>query len=174
MRQSTKDALELRLDGVLRRFPKGKLLLHHRLCWLRGSYGVRVSVHDLLGAFFGSKDHRGPQVIWTDLLPPANLRLRLLQRGLKGSPSLLPSPPPDDRDRRPHHPHDPSSSAPPTSIIPQAVIVAVADRQDETQDIGLESMRSRKTATRIACTVLPVPYTIRIDTETVREVLSGL
>jgi hypothetical protein len=119
VRQSTKDALELRLDGVLRRFPKGKLLLHHRLCWLRGGYGVRVSVHDLLGAFFGSKDHRGPQSIWTDLLPPANLRLRLLQRGLKGSPSLLPAPRLmtwiDDLTT----PHDPSPPAPPTSIIPE-------------------------------------------------------
>jgi hypothetical protein len=39
-----------------------------------------------------------------------------------------------------------------------AVIVPDADRQEETEDIGLESMRTGKTATRIACTVLPVPY----------------
>ena len=45
--------------------------------------------------------------------------------------------------------------------------VADADRQDETEDIELESMKPRKTATRIACTVLPVS-TIRIDTEGVR------
>jgi len=38
-----------------------------------------------------------------------------------------------------------------------AVTVPDGDRQDETQDIGLESMRTGKTATRIACTVLPVP-----------------
>src|SRR5215217_2176268 len=85
---------------------------------------------------------------------------------------LLTLPPPDDRDRRPHHPHDlsPSSSnehRSPGGIAPDA------DRQDETGDIGLESMRTRKTATRIACTVLPVPY-IRIDTEDIREALSGL
>jgi hypothetical protein len=54
-----------------------------------------------------------------------------------------------------------------------AVIVADADQQDETQDIGLESRKPRKTATRIACTVLPVP-TIRIDTEDVREALRDL
>jgi len=46
--------------------------------------------------------------------------------------------------------------------------VADADRQDETEDIELESMKPRKTATRIACTVLPVPY-LRIATEAVRS-----
>ena len=36
-----------------------ELLLYHRLCWLRGGYGVYVSMHYLPGAiFFGSKDHR--------------------------------------------------------------------------------------------------------------------
>jgi hypothetical protein len=54
-----------------------------------------------------------------------------------------------------------------------AVTVPDGDRQEETRDIGLESMRTRKTATRIACTVLPVPF-IRIDTEDVREALRGL
>jgi hypothetical protein len=52
--------------------------------------------------------------------------------------------------------HATSPPAPPTSIIP-AGIVPDGVQQEETGDIELESMRTRKTATRIACTVLPVP-----------------
>src|SRR5215208_1743287 len=37
---------------------KAELLLYHRLCWLRASYGVRMPVHDLTGAILWSKDHR--------------------------------------------------------------------------------------------------------------------
>src|SRR5215204_7816027 len=37
------------------------LLLDHRLCWLRGGYGVRVPMHNLpLTIFFRSKVHRSP------------------------------------------------------------------------------------------------------------------
>jgi hypothetical protein len=39
-----------------------------------------------------------------------------------------------------------------------AGIVPNGDRLEETGDIGLESMKPRKTATRIACTVLSVQY----------------
>jgi hypothetical protein len=35
------------------------LLLDHRLGWLSGGYGLRVSVHHLPLTLFGSKDHRG-------------------------------------------------------------------------------------------------------------------
>src|SRR5215211_5184228 len=47
---------ELRGDGVLRSSLWVKLLLDHRLCWLRSGYGVRVPMHNLPGA----RGHRGP------------------------------------------------------------------------------------------------------------------
>ena len=53
-----------------------ELLLQHPLCGLRGSYGVRVSMHHLPGAPFGPKDHRDPQSERSDVLPSVNLRLR--------------------------------------------------------------------------------------------------
>jgi hypothetical protein len=71
-------------------------------------------------------------------------------------------------------PHDSSLPSSSNEHHSPAVIVADGDRQDETGDIGLESMRTGKTATRIACTVLQVPpYPhIRIDRRTL-ERLSG-
>jgi hypothetical protein len=56
------------------------LFLYQRFCWPSGGYGVCVSVHDLPGAVFGSKDHRSPQIEWRDILPSANLGLGPLQR----------------------------------------------------------------------------------------------
>jgi len=77
---------------------------------------------------------------------------------------------PEIEDLTPHTTPLPSSS---NEHLPRVVLVPNADRQDGTEDIGLECMRTRKTAMRIACTVLQVPP-IRIDTEDVREALSGL
>jgi hypothetical protein len=55
------------------------LFLYHRLGWLRGGYGVRVSMHYLpLTLFFWAKDHRNPQRKWGDVLPSADLGLRPL------------------------------------------------------------------------------------------------
>src|SRR5215208_3254002 len=54
------------------------LPLDHRLGWLRGGYGVRVSVHHLPGAILRSKDHRGPKRVWGDLLSFAYLGLQVL------------------------------------------------------------------------------------------------
>jgi hypothetical protein len=48
-------------------------LLYYRLCWLGRGYGVRVSMHYLPGAVFGSKDHRNPQIAGGDILSSANL-----------------------------------------------------------------------------------------------------
>jgi hypothetical protein len=46
---------EVRIDGVLGSPLRVGLLLDHRLCWLRGGYGLCVSVHNLPGA----RGHRG-------------------------------------------------------------------------------------------------------------------
>src|SRR5215204_2322283 len=52
------------------------LLLDHRLCSLRGGYGVRVPMHNLpLTIFFRSKDHRSPHSYPGDVLPCADLGL---------------------------------------------------------------------------------------------------
>ena len=59
--------------GAMESLWKEELLLYHRLCWLRGGYGVRVSMHHLPGAIFGSKGHRDPQIAWGDLVSAANL-----------------------------------------------------------------------------------------------------
>ena len=43
-------------------YPKGALLLYHRLGWLSGGYGVGVPVHHLpLSLFLRSVDHRDPK-----------------------------------------------------------------------------------------------------------------
>jgi len=52
-----------------------ELLLDHRLGWLSRGYRVCVPMHHLLGTVFRSKDHRRPQGVWGDLLPPAYLGL---------------------------------------------------------------------------------------------------
>src|ERR671912_647274 len=52
---------------------RGDLLLYHRLCWLRGGYGVRMSVHDLPSAIFGPEDARDAQSHGGNILTPANL-----------------------------------------------------------------------------------------------------
>jgi hypothetical protein len=51
------------------------LLLDHRLCWPSGGYGVRVSVHYLLGALFRPKDARNPHAKRSDIFPSTNLCL---------------------------------------------------------------------------------------------------
>ena len=47
--------------------------MYHRLCWLRGGYGVRMSVHDLPSAIFGPEDARDTQSHGANILTPANL-----------------------------------------------------------------------------------------------------
>jgi hypothetical protein len=54
---------------------KSELLLDHRSCWLRGGYGVRVPMHYLPGAIFGSKDQSNPQSDRGDIFASANLGL---------------------------------------------------------------------------------------------------
>src|SRR5215213_8872664 len=49
------------------------LLLDHRFRWLRGGYGVRMSVHDLPSAIFGPEDARDAQSHGGNILTPANL-----------------------------------------------------------------------------------------------------
>src|SRR5829696_7177618 len=67
---------ELRFNGVLRSSRRLELLLDHRLCWLRGSYGVRVAVYDLpLAVFFWPEDHRDPKGERGDLLACSELGL---------------------------------------------------------------------------------------------------
>src|SRR5215207_7876927 len=67
---------ELRQNGVLRSSRRLELLLDHRLCWLRGSYGVRVAVYDLpLAVFFWPEDHRDPKGERGDLLACSELGL---------------------------------------------------------------------------------------------------
>jgi hypothetical protein len=51
------------------------LLLDHRLCWLSCGYGVRVPMHYLPLAVFGSIDHRNSQVDRGNVLPCAYLGL---------------------------------------------------------------------------------------------------
>src|SRR5215213_8959337 len=51
------------------------LLLDHRFRWLRGGYGVRMSVHDLPSAIFGPEDARDAQSYGANILTPANLGL---------------------------------------------------------------------------------------------------
>jgi hypothetical protein len=51
------------------------LLLYHRLGRLSGSYGVRVSMHDLPPTVLRTEDHRGPHGVWGDVLPFAYLGL---------------------------------------------------------------------------------------------------
>ena len=51
------------------------LLLDHRLCWLRGGYGVCVPMHNLPLTVFRSKDHRSPHSVRGDVLPGADLGL---------------------------------------------------------------------------------------------------
>src|SRR3712207_8824636 len=58
---------------------RSELLLDHRFCWLRGGYGVCVSVHYLPGALFKSKDRRDPHGNRGDILPSLNLGLHPLQ-----------------------------------------------------------------------------------------------
>jgi hypothetical protein len=74
--------VDLPLYGVLKsskRFALGlELLLYHRFGWPSGSYGVRVPMHHLPGAVFGSKDHRDPQIAGCDLLSSADLRVGTL------------------------------------------------------------------------------------------------
>jgi hypothetical protein len=41
----------------------------HRFDWPRGGYGVCVTMHDLPGALFRSKDHRNPQIERRDIPP---------------------------------------------------------------------------------------------------------
>ena len=61
LRSSRKFALEV------------ELLLDHRFGWLRGAYGVRMSVHDLPSAIFGPEDARDAQSHRGNILTPANL-----------------------------------------------------------------------------------------------------
>ena len=49
------------------------LPLYHRFCWLRGGYGVRMSVHDLPSAIFGPEDTRDAQTHGGNILTAANL-----------------------------------------------------------------------------------------------------
>ena len=51
------------------------LLLDHRFRWLRGGYGVGVSMHDLTHTLLGSEDHRDPQSGLGDILPSADFGL---------------------------------------------------------------------------------------------------
>src|SRR5215216_2404933 len=56
-----------------------ELLLDHRLCRLRGGYGVGVAVHYLpLPLFFWPEDHRDPERERGDLLASSDLGLRPL------------------------------------------------------------------------------------------------
>ena len=50
-------------------------MLYHRLCWLRGGYGVCVSMHNLPDPVFTPKDARSPQGNRSALLPSTNLGL---------------------------------------------------------------------------------------------------
>src|SRR5215204_4648099 len=58
-------------------FQEGRLrvgpLLDHRLGWLWGRYGVRVTVHDLPSALFGPEYARDAQTHGADILTVANL-----------------------------------------------------------------------------------------------------
>jgi dipeptidyl aminopeptidase/acylaminoacyl peptidase len=54
------------------------LLLYHRLGWLRGGYRVGVTMYNLPGALFRSKDHRSPQSGWGKVLHSTKLDPRLL------------------------------------------------------------------------------------------------
>ena len=51
------------------------LLLYHRFRWLSGDYGVCVPMHHLPLTVLGSKDHRNPQVDWSNVLPCAHFGL---------------------------------------------------------------------------------------------------
>src|SRR5918993_3976215 len=67
---------ELRTNGVLRSSLRADLLLYDRVGRLRSGYGVRVTVHDLPGALFGSKDHRDPKSERRYIFTSADLSLR--------------------------------------------------------------------------------------------------
>ena len=69
---------EFRLYGVLGSSLREELVLYHRLCWLRGSYGVCVAMHYLPGSLFGSKGPRDPQIAGGEILSSAHLRVGLL------------------------------------------------------------------------------------------------
>src|SRR5215203_2216272 len=58
--------------------PRVALLLDHRLGRLRSGYGVCMSVHDLPGALFGSKDYRDSQSERRYIFTSADLSLHPL------------------------------------------------------------------------------------------------
>src|SRR5215217_8696846 len=55
------------------------LLLYHRLGRLCGGYGISLAVHHLPLSLFRSIDHRNPKGGRDDVLPSADLALRMLQ-----------------------------------------------------------------------------------------------
>jgi hypothetical protein len=57
---------------------------------------------------------------------------------------------------------------------PRTSIVSEADRQDETEDIGLESMRNLEKQPRGSSVRFYQYPPIRIDTQNLRKALSGL
>src|SRR4051812_841772 len=67
-----------------------ELLLDHRLCWLRGGYGVCVTMHHFPLAVFGPKEGRNPQSERRDVLPASDLGLPLFQ--LHDAGELVPNP----------------------------------------------------------------------------------
>ena len=50
-------------------------MLYDRLRWLRGGYGVWVTMHNLLANVFGAEDHRSLQSEQGDILPCTNFGL---------------------------------------------------------------------------------------------------
>src|SRR5215210_8255173 len=49
------------------------LVMYQRFYRPSRGYRVRVTMHDLPGVVFGSKDRRNPQIVVSDILPPADL-----------------------------------------------------------------------------------------------------